>query len=793
MKNLSRINEIHNIIINLTTNAITSRTYDFSKCNAYDISIIFHLDRSNTSRYLNQLYLENKLIKIQGRPTLYLDSDTINSFSNLPVPSILPVGKDIKDYLIGKYEKKALAINNLDLIEYDYAGISIFESLYQINNQIFSTIKYPLSIQTVTIKSDFGNGVSHYLKYVYQTLKQEGKVSTNSFHLQAINSDIINNLPAFINSLKDKSFIILNVIDLSEMDLLIFHNKLMDFFSSFTNQELKKNPILIFYRFIKQDYNKFNHFISKYSDLRIQFPEYKNRTIKERVEIILNEFQNQSDLLNETICFDKNILSCFCTSEMSDNLNDLIYEIKNSIKVSYFNYLNNHGKIIRITLDELSDNLLNGIHDITNYLDQINSIWTLLETDMIYFIPHSNNQFETKLLKSKLNNRFLIEDINTSLIITTSQSMLNEVGKTKLNSIHSIYVKEVYDIVYPILSKTVLENDNQTMIVLFEFIQNTIDDIQNENYIKKDANYSVPCNKLSTQLTKMIIELLQKKTGIELPLFEQKVINTFLYMSLEKHTNQLPIFVLCYGEDVATNYVNYVKKIELYDNITAIDYTKQMRDYNFQYFVDYVCELIDKMEFNDHILLFADASPLTGIGDYISKRLNIHVETITPLSLPLLINSIQKLKNSNDNTSILYTNNPLTSAINLNDYLTDSSQIIINKITNDILEQSLIFLSPKKAATLLSNVLLEILKELHLNYCDEIAIRFIIHGAFVIERAIKNEPLINKKTKEILKNHSDIFNIIKNNFSLINNSFNTNIADSEIATCTEIFVNTFYS
>ncbi len=38
---------------------------------AFDVSKILNLDRANVSRYLNKLYSEKKLEKIQGRPVLY--------------------------------------------------------------------------------------------------------------------------------------------------------------------------------------------------------------------------------------------------------------------------------------------------------------------------------------------------------------------------------------------------------------------------------------------------------------------------------------------------------------------------------------------------------------------------------------------------------------------------------------------------------------------------------------------------------------------------------------------------
>lgn len=85
-------------------------------------------------------------------------------------------------------------------------------------------------------------------------------------------------------------------------------------------------------------------------------------------------------------------------------------------------------------------------------------------------------------------------------------------------------------------------------------------------------------------------------------------------------------------------------------------------------------------------------------------------------------------------------------------------------------------------------VLLNILKRLKLNYSDEITIRFIIHGAFVIERAVRSDPLPNKKTREIINSHADIYNTISEELDALNNIFNITISKAEIATITQIFL-----
>ena len=86
MKKAPRMKDIQNLIASYTANGITAHTYDFSSCNAHDIALILKIDRTNVSRVLNQLHRENRLIKLQGRPTLYLDAGVIHSFSTEPVP-----------------------------------------------------------------------------------------------------------------------------------------------------------------------------------------------------------------------------------------------------------------------------------------------------------------------------------------------------------------------------------------------------------------------------------------------------------------------------------------------------------------------------------------------------------------------------------------------------------------------------------------------------------------------------------------------------------------------------------
>lgn len=60
----SRKELIFQTIQEYTSKAIVENNLDFSSCNAHILSLNLHIDRSNISRILNQLFQEGKLITV---------------------------------------------------------------------------------------------------------------------------------------------------------------------------------------------------------------------------------------------------------------------------------------------------------------------------------------------------------------------------------------------------------------------------------------------------------------------------------------------------------------------------------------------------------------------------------------------------------------------------------------------------------------------------------------------------------------------------------------------------------
>lgn len=82
---------IMNLVREYTSESLADKSFSFERCNAFDIALDAKLDRSTYPEFLNQLFNDTQLIKVEGRPTLYLSKDVIVSeyhFNN--IPQIIP-------------------------------------------------------------------------------------------------------------------------------------------------------------------------------------------------------------------------------------------------------------------------------------------------------------------------------------------------------------------------------------------------------------------------------------------------------------------------------------------------------------------------------------------------------------------------------------------------------------------------------------------------------------------------------------------------------------------------------
>lgn len=106
-------------------------------------------------------------------------------------------------------------------------------------------------------------------------------------------------------------------------------------------------------------------------------------------------------------------------------------------------------------------------------------------------------------------------------------------------------------------------------------------------------------------------------------------------------------------------------------------------------------------------------------------------------------------------------------------------KIMIPNMTMEIIEGSLSFLNPQKACSFLEEALDEIIHRLTLKKTDHLRISFLLHCTCMLERAIKKESLPYEDIKQRIQEKNEIYEVLKDVFQKIEESFGMIIPDTE--------------
>ena len=150
-----RYTRIKNFLKNYTRSIIEKG--DLSKNSGLDatgIAIDLNIERANASRILNELWRNGEVIKIQGRPTLYLDFDIIKvRFTKGEVNTEIPVVMSPID-IVPDLEPPPIIIRASDFWKYSLLAtvfLVLFFVVYRIINKYLVEAEETMAV-TVDVK-----------------------------------------------------------------------------------------------------------------------------------------------------------------------------------------------------------------------------------------------------------------------------------------------------------------------------------------------------------------------------------------------------------------------------------------------------------------------------------------------------------------------------------------------------------------------------------------------------------------------------------------------------------------
>lgn len=777
-------------------------------CDALNISLDLQMDRSNVSRLLNQLHHEGRLIKTQGRPTLFFARAPLeNENPQAYIPSIIPKGKKILDYLKEGDEQKEEKRKKDSFRE--YIANRNTSSMFTPIQQAKAAMLYPPQGLNVLLYGEPCVGKLKFAKAMYHFGQQKAIFQEHS-HLFVFDclSYVDQEADAILGKLYgsyDGQHVKKGLLEASRNGILVLNHMdclsfavLTSLYNSIINQTYsplhlpgKDFPIRCLIIGISNSENLIhNPDIRRCFPMQIHIPSLREKSIQEMLVLTMQYFQEESSRIKKTIRISKGALSCFVMSNYTGNLPHLHAEIKQSCAHGFAHYLAQEQLFVNIYYDDISTPVLTDIYDVNERMSELDNILHLFESEYLFFSPLKQNE-ELELLYDLNDHTPHKETYVNSIddkLITQCIEDINAAISIHLNTIRSVMVKQIYDLLYPILQHNPISKNENLLYGLLLQISKSINKIKSgitdldfrtsEYRIAKEEDYAY---------AKQILHYVYQEYQLQLPVEEADYIATYLYLSSQWIENRyIQLLIVSVDSDTSKDYADYLNSLHFKSNISWLRLSSKLSA------TDNVSRLCQKMQDIDKekgVVLATDSSLVSGYEPLLKKESNTAFTLLENISLKALISVVEKIESLGSTlSSIQYFKKEDTQDATTASEKETHAQELLNDISNKVLSESLVFLNPTKVCQSLFNVLINILHDLNISYSDDVLIKFIFHSGFVIERCIRKEPLTYPKARAIINQHSDMYYKVEKNFEIISEIFNVTIPSSEMAMIMEIFL-----
>ncbi len=788
---ISRYSEIYDHLLTLDNFNFNLNSESSLGTPASKIASDLNLNRANTSRILNNLHQDGKVLKINSRPVLFITCEIL------------------KKYNISNYKLSYSSISEFQNLIHSlhppfdllpplkFIGCGENESLHTMHKHLYRSLIYPsggLNIlvcgEQFTNKSYLIHQVSNYYALLNR-ISSEYILKYNCYGITI--DDLKDSLDSFIK--KDDSSVILILQNLNN---LIDENssKLQRILTNFTDLCNGKLIILATSNESPCDSKDLSSIKGIFPTITHTTP-YSEKSVKEKALIVLHYFQNETNQIKMPITLKMDIINCFIAASYSSNYKSIENEVKHAVSTVYSSSISNHTRLLNLTFDDLSDDLLNSITSISNLLKYLDNLKHVIGTDTLLFIPDTENihfttLFDTPLSQSQFMSLSKVHSTNS--LSDLCDSFILKSNDLELTMIKSIQIKNLYDLVYPLIHNHPLAENEKLLYTLLSFLYKTIDDLDNQSFslsCTSDENLSRTSN--SYRLSSKIAKVIDDYYKVSLPLIVHDFISIFLERCKKLSSkSDISLLIITHGEHTADEFLSYVKKMNYTLDIHSLNYSEFYQKQNFNVFKNVICEKIQQFTSSSKLILLTDIDPLTTLDKSIFSITRKQSYTISPVSIAKLIEVInfieQESQNFNDIKNYFHYYQP---SLRFHDEkkVSFTSDSYINKIYNHILKDSLLFLDFYKAKDSFMLILENIATSLSLPLSENLISKFIIHTSFCLERSIKNEPLTIKKVNNFIKGNPELYRQVEKEFELIEATFGCSISPSELVLICQIFQN----
>lgn len=629
------------------------------------------LDRATVSRYLNNLYKDGLVDKVEGRPVLYF-------VKNKEYKS----EEEICDSNNNKYD------NTLDRL----VGADL--SLQVPIQQAKAAILYPpIGLHTI-ILGETGVGKSMFAEAMYDFAKESKVIGEKSPFIRFNCADYADN-PQLVNAQifgvkkgaytgadKDRDGLLKQadggILFLDEIHRLSPQGQEMLFtfidkgvFRPLGDTEnLVKVNVQIIAATTEDPKSYLLKTFTRRIPMTITLPPLRLRSLGERYKLLEEFIKEESKRLGESIYFNRNALKSFLLYECSNNIGQLKSDIQLACAKAFLNFKSNNKSIIIIDQSDLQGPVKRGIMKLKEKRTEIDKLFHHID-DVIKFSfkdkedKGKNNEqlysagendlfysvIENKL--EELKNKGLKEDeikeiLNVDIEDYFRKYMSSLSGSFRKEEIRKIVEEKILDIAEKSVNYAAKrlnrEYDEKVYFGLALHLQGSVERILNGDKIYHPKLNSIRSDYKDEFMVAMeVAKIIEDEFSIEVSLDEIGYITMFLKdtsKELEKEReNRVGVLVIMHGESTATSMVEVANKLIGDNYVKGLDMPLSMKAEDM---LIYVKEKVKELDRGKGVIILADMGSLINFGDIIKEETGINIKTVDMVTTLTVIEAGRK-------------------------------------------------------------------------------------------------------------------------------------------------------
>lgn len=397
----------------------------------------------------------------------------------------------------------------------------------------------------------------------------------------------------------------------------------------------------------------------------IELPSLEQRSLEERLQIIITFVREEASRLNLHIEVSYNVAAAFLMYNCPGNIGQLYSDIQVACARAFLRHMNRRESVMKIEIGDLSQQIVKGLlhigekrntvdqilqgdleisPDDKNRLDLIKSTY-LLPSDIYQEIENSYSNMERQGVDIAVINRIISDELEAKIrrFIKQTQKGKTHLDRQDLEKIVGPQIVDAVEKMVQIAKRKMPEIDQSLFYCLATHLAASCERMQHEG----QAIVCPQREKLRLEhpskyaLAAQMIRTANIELGVSLPEDEIAFVTMYLKSYAQKEVLEEPrvgIVVLSHGR-VAEGMAQVANRLL---GVDCARFIEMPLEESCESALKRTIEVVKQADCGKGVLLLADMGSLVGFGKLITAETGISTRTITKVHTPMVIEAVRK-------------------------------------------------------------------------------------------------------------------------------------------------------